>query len=69
VFRDCKGGSKKVRALGMKYIVKIRDSVTRRECDVFVSADSDLELLLLLLKPATGVECEIRQLEQDNLGP
>lgn len=55
--------------LDIKYIVKIRDSVTKRECDVFVSADLDLELLLLLLKPATGVECEIRELEQDNLGP
>ena len=47
----------------IKYFLKIKDSVTNRECDVYVPTESDLELLLLLLKSATDLQYDVKQLK------
>jgi len=61
---------KKIEELvGIKYLLKIKDSVTNRECDLYVPTESDLELLLLLLKPATGLQYDVKELKNDSLDP
>ena len=55
---------KKIEELvGIKYFLKIKDSVTNKECDVYVPTESDLELLLLLLKSATDLQYCVRELK------
>ena len=53
--------------LGIKYFLKIKDPVTNRECNVYMSTESDLEFLLLLLKPATGLQYDVKDLKKDSL--
>jgi hypothetical protein len=55
--------------LGIKYFLKIKDPVTNRECNVYMSTESDLEFLLLLLKPATGLQYDVKELKKDSLDP
>ena len=55
--------------MGIKYCLKIKDSVTNRECDLYVPTESDLELLLLLLKSAEGLQYDVKELKKDSLDP
>ena len=50
--------------MAIKYFLKIKDSVTNRECGVYVPTESDLELLLLLLKSATGLQYDVNELKK-----
>ena len=55
---------KKIEELvSIKYFLKIKDSVTNRECNLFVPTESDLELLLFLLKSATDLQYDVKDLK------
>jgi len=54
----------KEQLVGVKYFLKIKDSITNRECDVYVPTDSDLELLLLLLKSATDIQYDVKEVKK-----
>jgi hypothetical protein len=58
------GKMKKIEELvEIKYFLKIKDSVTNKECDVYVPTESDLDLLLLLLKSATDLQYDVKELQ------
>jgi hypothetical protein len=54
-------------ALGtMRYVVKIVDPSTERQCEVYVATDKDLEILLLFLKCAAGLKHEVMDLKKED---
>jgi len=48
----------------IKYLVRIKDPANNRRCDVYVSTDWDLELLLLFLRSVTGLEYDVSDLKK-----
>ncbi len=48
----------------MRYAVKITDPSTERHCEVYVASDEDLEVLLLFLKCAEGLEHRVKDLKE-----
>ncbi len=49
----------------MRYSIRITDPSTERHCEVYVASDEDLEVLLLFLKCAEGLEHEVRDLKKE----
>lgn len=53
----------------IKYLVRINDPANDRRCEVYVSTDWDLEVLLLFLRSVTGLEYDVSQLKKEALDP
>ncbi len=49
-------------ATSVKYSVRIKDPPTTRKCEVYVSSDWDLEVLLFFLRSVPGLEYEVGDL-------
>ena len=55
--------------LSVKYSIRIQDPTTNRRCDVYVSAEWDLESLLLFLRSIPNLECDVRDVRTERLDP
>jgi len=57
------------RASSIKYLVRLEDTAMNRGCNVYLSTDWDLELLLLFLRSITGLEHDIKDVKKESLDP
>ncbi len=56
-------------ATSVKYSVRIKYPPTARKCEVYVSSDWDLEVLLFFLRSVPGLEYDVGDLRLEKFDP